>query len=87
MTNIATADRAATNLRAAAENFRDGTVEFAHKRVLGSMGMLAQAGESAFAARGHAITDYLLDMPEAAAIACERMSDEVYALIAGGHIV
>lgn len=86
MTNIATAERAATNLRKAAQSFRDGTTEYARKRVHGSMDMLSQAGESAFAERGFAITGYMLDMPEAAALVCERFADEVDALIAGGHI-
>lgn len=85
MTNISTAERAATNLRRAAECFRAGLTGTAHKRVGGSMDMLSQAGETAFAERGFAI-GYMLDMPEAAALVCERFADEVDALIAGGHI-
>ena len=86
MNSIAIADRAAANLHKAATDFRDGSIEFGRKRVLASMDMLAQAGEGAFAQRGYAITDYMLDMSEVAALVCERMADEVYALIEGGHI-
>lgn len=80
------ATRAAEILRRAAQDFRDGTLDFAHKRMNGAGDFLARAGEGSFAQQVQAL-GYMFDMPgEYPATVAERIADEVDALVAGGFI-
>lgn len=86
MTNIDNATRAAEILRRVAQDFRAGSLDFAHKRMNGAGDFLARAGETAFAERITAL-GYMFDMPgEYPATVADRIADEVDALISGGHI-
>ena len=85
-TAVESAEWAASILDKAAREFRAGDKVWAVTRVEGAVSILASIGEGPFSRRGDGIVAYAHDMPEPAAIMCERMAAEVRDLIKGGFI-